>query len=155
MGDRYYLDLNCPYCKEKVIEEVYYAPTSNFLSHNCKNCKKEFFITADFNPIKKEDWTKQMGKDAYNMASNLGEMKAIVEGFKESYVDLEPIKRKYTKEQWNNNLPWKKDYRNQKLWGDGSNVDLPFLTFNKGDFTRILSPDEGEFQDAGKETNIC
>jgi ribosomal protein S27E len=40
MGDRYYLKVICPYCKHHQEEDVYYAPTSGFMTHDCEKCGK-------------------------------------------------------------------------------------------------------------------
>ena len=56
MGDRYTLyERKCPKCNEPQ-DEIYYAPSSGFLTHTCDNCKQLFEIVQDFSlrPITKE-----------------------------------------------------------------------------------------------------
>ena len=47
MGDRYYLDVTCPFCKHKqdgngdeMFQGVWYAPTSGFMTYDCEKCGK-------------------------------------------------------------------------------------------------------------------
>lgn len=47
MGERYYLEVTCPFCGHKqdgkgyeMFMGVYYAPTSGFLTHDCEKCGK-------------------------------------------------------------------------------------------------------------------
>ncbi len=47
MGDRYYLDVTCPFCKheqdgngDEMFMGVWYAPTSGFITHDCEKCGK-------------------------------------------------------------------------------------------------------------------
>ncbi len=69
MGDRYYLQDDCPYCGVRN-NDIYYAPTCGMLSHICDSCEKEFFVAADFTMVKKEDWTIDKEKEAFKMATN-------------------------------------------------------------------------------------
>ena len=48
MGDRFYLhDLRCAYCGV-VQQEVYYAPSCGFVTHDCFFCGKKNLISMDF-----------------------------------------------------------------------------------------------------------
>ena len=51
MGTRYTLTLNCPHCNT-VNDDVYFAPTSGFGSHNCVSCKRKFWIDDDLSACK-------------------------------------------------------------------------------------------------------
>ena len=46
MGDRYELNLHCANCKTD--NEVYYAPSSGFMSFTCVKCKKINWVSMDF-----------------------------------------------------------------------------------------------------------
>jgi len=51
MGDRYELGgLKCGHCGKEQ-EEVYYAASSGFLTHKCRDCKKENIISQGFHLI--------------------------------------------------------------------------------------------------------
>jgi len=39
MGNRYYLNVKCPFCGYQQ-DGVYYAPTSGFMTHDCEKCGK-------------------------------------------------------------------------------------------------------------------
>ena len=40
MGDRYELNLTCPFCKHNQEELVWYAPTCGAITHVCEKCGK-------------------------------------------------------------------------------------------------------------------
>ena len=47
MGDRYFLDVTCPFCGhiqdgdgDEMFMGVYYAPTSGFMTYDCEKCGK-------------------------------------------------------------------------------------------------------------------
>lgn len=74
MGDRYYLDVTCPYCEhiqdgagDEMFMGVYYAPTSGFMTHKCEKCGKEI------------DLEKYSGIDAESTASTEYGIEAIRE----------------------------------------------------------------------------
>jgi len=54
MGDRYIINLFCPYCG-KENEEVYYAESSGFTDWRCEFCKKRFDIELRFVAMPKEE----------------------------------------------------------------------------------------------------
>ena len=85
MGDRYILDLRCPYCNT-LNKEIWFAPTSNSLSHICINCKKEFFISSCLVPVKKEDWTIDMEKLAFKMTTTVYSPDEVERMYKEKEV---------------------------------------------------------------------
>ena len=68
MGDRYYVTVVCPGCGEKA-EDVYYAPTSGFLTHRCSECGR--FI----------DLEAYTGIDAAS-TSNLAEIRNMIRGIR-------------------------------------------------------------------------
>lgn len=82
MGDRYFLTLDCPYCGSRN-NDVYYAPTCNFLSHICEHCGKKFFIDSEFAAVKEEGWTVDMDKQAFKMATNAFTDEEVDEMYKE------------------------------------------------------------------------
>ncbi len=72
MGDRYYLDVTCPYCKhhqdgegDEMFMGVWYAPTSGFMTHDCEKCGKTI------------DLEKYSGIDAESTASTEYGIKAV------------------------------------------------------------------------------
>lgn len=70
MGDRFELVKDCVYCGTKK-DDIWYAPTSGFYTFECVKCKKENFITQDFNVKKLEDVTLDDVRDAFLMSSNV------------------------------------------------------------------------------------
>ena len=58
MGTRYFLILDCPYCG-KTNEDIYYAPTCDFLTHRCDYCEGEFDIEAQFCEEEREEMEKE------------------------------------------------------------------------------------------------
>jgi|GEM_PF-2460336 len=80
MGDRWFLELNCPYCGEHN-SDVYYAPTCEFYTHRCDVCDEEFEITPDFCAVRRGKLTEVDKEAAYSMASNRVLLEQIVEGF--------------------------------------------------------------------------
>ena len=67
MGDRYYLEVICPYCNHKQKELVWYAPTCGFITHECEKCKKII------------DLEKYSGIDAESCANTIYGIKAVKE----------------------------------------------------------------------------
>ena len=67
MGDRYYLEVICPYCNHKQKELVWYAPTCGFITHECEKCKKII------------DLEKYSGIDAESCANTIYGIKAVRE----------------------------------------------------------------------------
>ena len=82
MGERYELNLNCPYC-DKLNLEIYYAPTCDSDSHDCVGCKKTFYINANHEPVKAEDWTLDMEKKGVEATANMLSQEAIDKMFEE------------------------------------------------------------------------
>ena len=70
MGDRYFLTVVCPECKA-VNEDVYYAPTCDFLTHTCESCGHEIDL---------EEYTGI----SYEQASSLSIIERIVENGQEN-----------------------------------------------------------------------
>lgn len=70
MGDRWDLDKSCIHCGTEN-KSVWYSPTSNSYTFNCKSCKKTNFIKSNFEVIKVEDVTLDDIKDAFLMATNV------------------------------------------------------------------------------------
>jgi len=69
MGDRYFLTIKCPRCG-LIDTDCYFAPTCDFTTWKCPNCKKSV------NLIKYTGITAEM-------ASNAGEIKAMIGGIKD------------------------------------------------------------------------
>ncbi len=74
MGERYYLDVTCPFCGYKqdgngdeMFMGVWYAPTSGFMTHDCEKCKKTI------------DLEQYSGIDAESTASTEYGIKAVQE----------------------------------------------------------------------------
>ena len=74
MGDRYYLDVTCPFCGhyqdghgDEMFMGVWYAPTSGFMTHNCEKCGKTI------------DLEQYSGIDAESTASTEYGVKAVQE----------------------------------------------------------------------------
>lgn len=63
MGDRYILAVKCPSC-DTVDEDVYYAPTCDFVSHKCSGCGASI------------DLVEYTGV-SYEEASNVGLIEAV------------------------------------------------------------------------------
>ena len=78
MGDRYYLDVTCPFCGheqdghgDKMFMGVWYAPTSGFMTYDCEKCGKTI------------DLEKYSGIDAESTASTEFGVEAVKEQRKE------------------------------------------------------------------------
>lgn len=84
MGDRYELIRDCVYCGETE-KEVYYAPTSGFITFKCEKCKKENFITSDLKVKKVEEITYDEVEDAISSTSNFMNDKQIRDYAKQVY----------------------------------------------------------------------
>lgn len=74
MGDRYYLEVTCPFCKHKqdgngdeLFMGVWYAPTSGFITYDCEKCGKTI------------DLEKYSGINAESTASTEHGVKAVRE----------------------------------------------------------------------------
>ena len=87
MGDRYELIRNCIYCG-KTDYEIWYAPTSGFITFKCEKCKKENFITSDLKVKKMEGLTYEDVEDAVSSASNMMDDKQIKEYTKQLFKQL-------------------------------------------------------------------
>ena len=81
MGDRFYLDLRCAYCKTNN-NQVYYAPTSGFDTFKCCKCMSPNFINSKMEAIPIEDITVEMIKVGRKLYSNEQEIKRIMEEIK-------------------------------------------------------------------------
>lgn len=69
MGDRYELNLDCAYCGVTNYD-IWYAPTSNSDTFECKSCEKVNFITPDFRAIKIELTTADMIREGFLNTTN-------------------------------------------------------------------------------------
>lgn len=58
MGDRYFLTVKCPSC-DTIDEDVYYAPTCDFVSHTCSKCGARIDL-AEYTGISYEDASTQI-----------------------------------------------------------------------------------------------
>jgi len=74
MGDRYYLDVKCPFCGHKqdgngdeMFMGVYYAPTCGFITYKCEKCGKII------------DLEKYSGIDAEGCANTESGVKSVQE----------------------------------------------------------------------------
>jgi len=101
MGDRYILDLKCSYC-QTLNEEVYFAPTCNFFTFNCKNCKKTNFINSDFVAIKIKDVKYKDVLGVVEMATNFMDEKQT-ESFAKDFCELPTIKMVGFKREYEGN----------------------------------------------------
>ena len=58
MGIRYWLTLQCPLCGD-INNDIYYAPTCDFLTHKCDHCCEEFDIEALFCEEDREEMRRE------------------------------------------------------------------------------------------------
>ena len=94
MGDRYELVRACVYCG-KVDDEIWYAPTSGFITFKCEKCHKENFITSDLKVKKMEDMTYEDVYDAVSFTSNFMDDKQVENYAKEMFNKIkrpDPLK---------------------------------------------------------------
>ena len=68
MGDRYILDKNCVHCG-KLVEDIWYAPTSSSYTFICEKCKKANFIKSNFEVIKIKDVKLKDIRDGFEMTT--------------------------------------------------------------------------------------
>jgi len=54
--------LNCPHCGE-LNDDVYYAPTCDFITHRCEHCNQVFGIQMGFYAVKTTDEGWQEERD--------------------------------------------------------------------------------------------
>ncbi len=87
MGDRYELIKDCVYCG-KTDDRIWYAPTSGFLTFKCDKCKKENFITSDFEVKKIEEVTYEEVYDTLAFTSTMMDEKQIKDYAKQLFKQL-------------------------------------------------------------------
>ena len=64
MGDRYELDLDCAYCKERN-NDIWFAPTCNNFTFKCIKCKKVNYINSSLKAVKIEEVTLKDIEDSF------------------------------------------------------------------------------------------
>jgi hypothetical protein len=69
MGDRYDLTLKCKYCGR--LNDVWYAPTCNSDTFECKDCGSINFINSDLKSQKMEEVTYESIEDGFLNATSV------------------------------------------------------------------------------------